>query len=44
MAVDPKKAAHAHAVLLENLSKGAEGYLKPEGVRFSYGTAGFRTL
>lgn len=41
---DPAKAAHKHAVLLAALTKAADKYPKPENVKFSYGTAGFRTL
>lgn len=41
---DPAKAAQSHAALLDSLKRGADEYPKPEGVRFSYGTAGFRTL
>lgn len=44
MAPDPAKAAQEHARLLGSLSKAADGYPKPENVKFSYGTAGFRTL
>ncbi|KAI9632946.1 putative phosphoacetylglucosamine mutase [Dioszegia hungarica] len=41
---DPKKSAHEHAVFLSALQKAADAYPKPQGVKFSYGTAGFRTL
>jgi hypothetical protein len=44
MSTDPKKAAQTHAALLDSLKKAADEYPKPESVRFSYGTAGFRTL
>jgi len=40
----PTKAAHEHAVLLTSLQKAADKYPKPEGVTYTYGTAGFRTL
>ena len=44
MSTSPVKAAPDHAVLLESLEKAADEYPKPEGVTFTYGTAGFRTL
>ncbi|WVN86981.1 uncharacterized protein L203_102156 [Cryptococcus depauperatus CBS 7841] len=39
-----KKAAHEHAVLLKAIAHGAGQYPKPQGVNYTYGTAGFRTL
>jgi phosphoacetylglucosamine mutase len=44
MAESPVKAAHEHAVLLSALTEAANEYPKPEGLKYSYGTAGFRTL
>ncbi|GFZ50160.1 Phosphoacetylglucosamine mutase [Saitozyma sp. JCM 24511] len=44
MAESPKKAAHEYAVLLSALNEAVKHYPKPEGFKFSYGTAGFRTL
>lgn len=41
---DPKKYAHEHAAFIEAMTKAADLYPKPQGVKFSYGTAGFRTL
>jgi phosphoacetylglucosamine mutase len=41
---DPKKNAHEYAVFLAAIQKAADPYPKPQGVKFSYGTAGFRTL
>ncbi|WVR08283.1 hypothetical protein IAU60_005330 [Kwoniella sp. DSM 27419] len=44
MSTAPTKAAHDHAALLNAITQGANKYPKPEGVNFTYGTAGFRTL
>jgi phosphoacetylglucosamine mutase len=44
MADSPKKAAHEYAVLLSALNEAVKHYPTPEGFKFSYGTAGFRTL
>lgn len=43
MTASPTKAAHDHATLLTSLTTASNEYPKPEGVTFSYGTAGFRT-
>ena len=44
MSTSPVKAVHDHAALLTSLEKAANEYPKPDGVTFTYGTAGFRTL
>ncbi|EIW71736.1 hypothetical protein TREMEDRAFT_28226 [Tremella mesenterica DSM 1558] len=44
MAISSTSAAHAHAVLLNSLTEASNLYPKEEGVTYSYGTAGFRTL
>ncbi|ORY34947.1 phosphoacetylglucosamine mutase [Naematelia encephala] len=36
--------AHKYATLLDSLQDAANLYPKPEGLKYSYGTAGFRTL
>ncbi|KAK4685783.1 phosphoacetylglucosamine mutase, partial [Tremellales sp. Uapishka_1] len=44
MASQDSNPAHEHAVRLNAISEASDAYPKPEGVTFSYGTAGFRTL
>ena len=44
MSTSPVKAAHDHAKLLTSLEEAANVYPKPDGLTFTYGTAGFRTL
>ncbi len=44
MSISPVKAVRDQAALLKGLQDAAAEYPKPDGVSFTYGTAGFRTL